>query len=237
MVIVGTEAGRREVEHFYGVPRSRIRKLPHPTPTFALPTAGNALPPSHERAMPEPYVVYPAQFWAHKNHVGLLRAIAILRDVHDARLHLALVGSDKGSETHVRRAARELNLEDQVHFLGFVARESLVSLYRGALALAYVSYFGPENLPPLEAFALGCPVVAGDVSGAREQLGSAALLVPPSDPRAIADALLSIHRDQSLRLDLISRGVERAAAYTSDSYALDMFRILDELEPVIRTWR
>jgi glycosyltransferase involved in cell wall biosynthesis len=43
--------------------------------------------------------------------------------------------------------------------------------------LRYPSFFGAENLPPLEAFALGCPVIAADMPGAREQLGDAAILV------------------------------------------------------------
>lgn len=237
IVIVGTDAGQAEVERFYDVPQERIRKLPHPTPTFALRAPDSDLTSGPPRGVREPFVVYPAQFWAHKNHVGLLRAVAILRDRHDTRLHLAFVGSDMGNEAHVRRVAHDLDLEGQVQFLGFVSREVLVSLYRKALALAYVSYFGPENLPPLEAFALGCPVVAADVPGAREQLGDAALLVVPTDPQAIADALLSVLRDESLRRDLVSRGHVRAASYTTEKYALDMFHILNQIEPVVRTWR
>jgi glycosyltransferase involved in cell wall biosynthesis len=51
-----------------------------------------------------------------------------------------------------------------VHILGIVTREDLLDLYVGARALVYVSYFGPENLPPLEAFGLGCPVIVSKVS-------------------------------------------------------------------------
>ena len=129
-----------------------------------------------------PYLLYPAQFWSHKNHATLLRALALLPEYT-----LACVGSDKGYLDHVRGLARELGVLDRVRFLGFVETDELVALYRGAHALVYLSFFGPENLPPLEAFALGCPVVQADVAGAREQLGDAALLVPPTDPRAVAD--------------------------------------------------
>jgi len=146
-VIVGTSAGQAEVERFYGVPPERIRRLPHPTPSFALdPSAardGDAL----VRYGLEPgYVLYPAQFWAHKNHVGLLHALKLLRDDHDVHLPAVFVGSDKGNEAHVRRVAESLGLRDQVHFLGFVPRSDLVTLYRHAFALAYVTFFGPENL-------------------------------------------------------------------------------------------
>lgn len=238
MVIVGTAAGQAEVEHFYGVPPTRIRRLPHPTPSFALDapvaTDGNAL----ARYGLEPgYVLYPAQFWAHKNHVGLLHALRLLRDEHGIDLRAVFVGSDKGNESHVRQVARSLGLGAQVRFLGFVPRSDLVMLYRHAFAMAYVTFFGPENLPPLEAFGLGCPVVASDVPGAREQLGDAALLAAPTSESQIANALLTLHRDAPLRTHLIERGYERARAFTAAHFVQGMCGIMDELEPVVRTWR
>jgi glycosyltransferase involved in cell wall biosynthesis len=84
-------------------------------------------------------------------------------------------GSDKGNESYIKQMAAELDLADQVKFLGFVPQEDLCSLYRNAFALTYVTFNGPNGLPPLEAFALGCPVVASKILG--EQLGDGALLV------------------------------------------------------------
>ncbi|MFM6269445.1 MAG: glycosyltransferase, partial [Dolichospermum sp.] len=55
----------------------------------------------------------------------------------------------------------------------------MTSLYINAFSLAFMSFFGPDNLPPLEAMALGCPVIASKVSGSEEQLGNNALLVNP----------------------------------------------------------
>jgi glycosyltransferase involved in cell wall biosynthesis len=113
----------------------------------------------------------------------------------------------------------------------------LVALYRNALALTYTTFFGPENLPPLEAFALGCAVVASAVNGSEEQLGDAALLVPPTDHVALGNAILHIHSDPGIRTRLIERGLQRAHRFTKADYVRGMVAILDELEPVIRTWR
>ena len=63
------------------------------------------------------------------------------------------------------RQAAERGLAGAVHILGFVSDEELVALYQHAHALLYLSRFGPENLPPLEAFALGCPAIVEDVCG------------------------------------------------------------------------
>ena len=155
-VIAGTEIGRQEIEAFYQVPAERIRVLRHPTPRFALEASG-AAPPSLERfQLPAGYVFYPAQFWPHKNHVNLLLALKVLKD-SGLELHAVFTGADKGNAEKVKAFAESLGLQDQVRFLGFVSVEELSALYRGAMCMAYVSLFGPENLPPLEAFALGCP--------------------------------------------------------------------------------
>jgi len=147
-----------------------------------------------------------------------------------------LVGSDKGNVNHVKRWVNELGLEKQVRFLGFVPQEDLISLYRNAFALTYLTFFGPENLPPLEAFALSCPVVASDVSGAREQLGDAALLVDPANPAACAQAIKSLHDDPALRDVLIERGLERASRWTGRDFVRGVFSIFDEFEAIRRCW-
>jgi glycosyltransferase involved in cell wall biosynthesis len=148
---------------------------------------------------------------------------------------LALVGSDKGYLDHVRGIARDLGVLERTRFLGFVETTELATLYGGAHALVYLSFFGPENLPPLEAFALGCPVVQADVPGAREQLGDAALFVSPTDATAAADAVRRLE-DPALRARLIEAGRERAGAYSADAYVRGVLDFLDEFEPVRSCW-
>ena len=82
-----------------------------------------------------------------------------------------------------------LVLEERVKFVGHVDDQELSRLYLSATALVYASLSGPENLPPLEAMAAGCPVLNSDFPAAREQLGEAALFVPPLDPTAWAAAM------------------------------------------------
>jgi glycosyltransferase involved in cell wall biosynthesis len=236
-VVVGTEAGKEEVREFYGIPDTRIRILPHPTPTFAL-TAGNQnkkpLPTSFD--IPEGFLFYPAQFWPHKNHMTILLAMRLLRNKYSYRPHAVFVGSDCGNLDYVQTMAHELDLTDQIHVLGFVSRDHLIALYQNALVVVYASMFGPENLPPLEAFALGCPVVASKVSGSEEQLGDAALLVPPTDEMAFADAIYAIYSQPTLRASLIQKGRERALKFTGDDFARGIYAILDEFEEIRRGW-
>ena len=237
IIIAGTEAGREEIERFYQVTSDRILILPHPTPGFALMAAPNdtaALLKKYE--LKENYLFYPAQFWSHKNHANLLLAAAALKREHHIDLPVVLVGSDKGNTDYVRQFAAALEPAIDVRFLGFVPVEDLVALYCGAFALTYVTFFGPENLPPLEAFALGCPVVASDVAGAREQLGDAALLVNPRDPSQIAAAVKALYDDKALRQTLIEKGRARAERWTATHFVQSVFGALDDFESVRRCW-
>lgn len=233
-VITGTEVGKREITGSFGVNPDRVRLLPHPTPSFALASPGVRPLSGHLNLRP-PYVVYPAQFWAHKNHIGLIESVAILRD-QGLRIDCALVGSDKGNRKHVEKRVRELKIEDQVHFLGFVSREDLVALYQNALALVYPSLCGPENLPPLEAMALGCPVINADIEGAKEQLGDAAVLVRATESSAIADAIKNLSSTPSRRKELIEKGRLRAKGYTEREFTLDLEKIFNEYRVIRGLW-
>jgi glycosyltransferase involved in cell wall biosynthesis len=237
IIIAGTKVGQEEIERFYQVPPQRIALLPHPTPGFALdapPSRGDEVVAKY--GLPENYLFYPAQFWSHKNHANLLLAVQILRDKHQLAMPVVFVGSDKGNRTYIEDLARQLGLSAQVRFLGFVPAAELVALYRRALALVYVTFFGPENLPPLEAFALGCPVVASNVPGAQEQLGDAALLVDPCSPQEIARAVQSLWEDQALRETLREKGLERARKWTGRHFVRGVFGLLDQFESVRRCW-
>jgi glycosyltransferase involved in cell wall biosynthesis len=236
-VIVTNRAGLDEVERFYQVPRENCITLPHPTPDFALRAADQ---PARSEALVRnfgvlgSYLLYPAQFWPHKNHAAALDALAELR-ARGEELSLVFVGSDKGQLAHVREQVRRHGLERAVYFLGFVEDDELVALYQHAVALLYLSRFGPENLPPLEALALGCPAVVGEVHGAREQFGDSALIVDSNDPAAVADAVQRT-QDREERQRLIAAGRERAGSWTADDYVASVIAFLDQFERERRLW-
>ncbi|MBR1120154.1 glycosyltransferase family 4 protein [Bradyrhizobium lablabi] len=236
-VIVGTRIGRDELIRYFGVPEEHIAILPHPTPGFALRAAGDAASAKPPVSVPKDYIFYPAQFWPHKNHVNLLRALQLLIKADSDAPALVLVGSDKGNRAFVERCAADLGISHKVIFPGFVSNEELIGLYRNARALVYPSFSGPENLPPLEAFALGCPAIVSNYKGAEEQLGDAAVLFDPTDPVAIAQAIGRVLEDDALRAELIERGRVRAAKWTGREFVSGIFDVLDAFEAQRRCWK
>jgi glycosyltransferase involved in cell wall biosynthesis len=236
-LVVGTRVGRDEIVKYYGVPEEHIAILPHPTPGFALRAGDDTHTQKRQPGIPENYIFYPAQFWPHKNHVNLLKALQILVRGDPEAPTLVLTGSDKGNRTFVERCAVDLGISHKVHMLGFVTTDALIGLYRNARALVYPSFSGPENLPPLEAFALGCPVVVSNYRGAEEQLGDAAILFDPASPVAIAKAIADVIKDVSLRAQLIERGKVRAARWTGREFVKGIFGLFDAFEAQRRCWK
>ena len=120
-------------------------------------------------------------------------------------------------------------------YRGFVSEEELASIYSAAFALVFASAVGPDNLPPLEAMSLGCPVVTADVPGAREEFGDAALYFSVTDEYELVEQLLQL-REKGRREDLIQKGDNRARSHQAADYARTMVGVLDEFSRLARNW-
>jgi glycosyltransferase involved in cell wall biosynthesis len=233
-IIVGTERGEHELCRYYGYDPSNVWRIPHPTTLTKSLHGGKVMHVPTQRR--QNAAVYPAQFWAHKNHATLVDAWARLRMLIPNPPALIFTGSDKGNEAWIRNMVAEKGLDDLIEFRGFVSQDALINLYRTAKLLVYPSMFGPENLPPLEAMYYGCPAVVSDYPGAREQYGDAALYVDPLDSSAWAACVLRLVSDSLACRHLEARGLERANAFTSDSFAQLLIGKLCDLARTRRLW-
>lgn len=126
----------------------------------------------------EPFLVYPARGWAHKNHLRLFEALSLLR-VRRPGLRLVLTGGGHDWKT----------LPDGVESLGRVDDIALRSLYRRASALVFPSLYEGFGLPVLEAMAAGCPVAASTAGAIPEIAGDGAVLFDPTDVGAMVEAV------------------------------------------------
>ena len=148
----------------------------------------------------EPFLLYPARAWPHKNHARLLEAFALLRR---SRPELRLVLTGGGHDATPRPAGVEVR--------GPVSPDELAGLYRRAACLVFPSLYEGFGLPPLEAMASGCPVAASDLPAIREVCGEAAVLFDPNDPEAIA---AGVERALAHADECSTHGPRRAAGFT-----------------------
>lgn len=178
------------------------------------------------------YLFYPAQFWSHKNHSTLLAAVALLRD--EGSTHkLVLCGSDRGAGRRIDSLVAHYNLADQVSIIGFVDSTELGALYRAASALVMPSYFGPANLPPLEAWTVGTPVIYPEEF--ESFVGDAAVLFDYDNTRSLADAILrtgspevraSLRKAGDIRLQHFSEQIKLGRQQFADNMERLKFRRL-----------
>lgn len=152
-----------------------------------------------------PYLLYPAQLWAHKNHGLIFRAIKLLGD-EGLEVDLVLCGSDKGQGGELSSLAEQLGVKHRVHMRGFVSSDELATLYMGAAAMVMPSYFGPTNLPLLEAWKAQIPALYPAAFG--EEAEGAALLFDYDDPASLADAIKSALRSE-VRAEVVECGERR----------------------------
>lgn len=239
-VIVGTQAGKQEVIQFYNVLPERIRVLPFPVPPY-MERAKKKLAISSERnPLPQNsisnYIFYPAQFWPHKNHANLLRALKHLHVDYGLKLKLVLTGSDKGNLNYIKELIIALKLQQSIQILGFVKYSELILLYEKAICMVFPSFFGPDNLPPLEAFALNCPVVAAKMPGSEEQLGNAALLFDPSNFQDMAKCIYMIYSNSDTRETLLENGRELIRNKTIKHYIIELEKLFNAFEAYRYCW-
>jgi glycosyltransferase involved in cell wall biosynthesis len=205
MIFAESEAGRSELIKHTNIDEKKIKVIP----LFAGNCVDVKIDKQKEKCFliengleREKFFFYPAQFWAHKNHSGLLQAFAEFTKSHPD-YKLVLTGFDKGNLEYIRSLVPELGIEDNVLFLGFLSTEYINVLYACATSLVMPTYLGPTNMPPIEAMELGCPVICSDLKGHREILGDAALYFDPMNSEELCRAMMTMANDRSFYREAI----------------------------------
>ena len=216
-IITDSEALANAISRRYGIDPERLLPVPFAPASFLSEVTSAAKSAVLGKyGLEEGYFFYPAQFWAHKNHIRILQALLLLNS-RGHRLRVAFAGGDQGNRPHIEGFVEANALRDQVHFLGFVPTEDMRGLYEGCRAVVMPTYFGPTNIPPLEAWLMGKPLIYSSQFG--DQARGAALCVDVDDAGALADAMCAcldketcdkLVREGTLRLQEI--GEERRAA-------------------------
>lgn len=228
-VIVNSQWIREDVCERYGIAARKVQVIPEAPPTQLVPEPSlDDLKNIIKRyRLPERFILYPAVAWPHKNHLRLFDALADLRDRRGLVVPLVCTGalpemqaasaaSASAAEIHaaqhwaaIKARLAQLNLMDQVHFLGFVPQEDLRGLYRLARCLVLPTLFEANSLPIFEAWVDGTPVASSNVTSLPEQIMDAGLIFDPFDPIAIGDTVARLFTDDVLCEELRDRGRRR----------------------------
>src|SRR6185503_10502258 len=118
-----------------------------------------------------------------------------------------------------------------------VPDEDMAALYTLSAGLVMPTFFGPTNLPPLEAWHYGRPVITSDIRGVREQIGDAGLLADPKSPPQLARAMLELWRNDTLGSTLAERVRRLLQAYSWPTYLKGVASIVAAASERVRTGR
>ena len=224
-ILVDSDLGRVHVCQSYGSDGLGIYKLPFIPQVKVSFTKKEETETLERLAVPQQFLFYPAQFWPHKNHKILIDASNnILNYCGD--FNLVLTGSKTLEYKKLTALCKKLGLETRVHFLGRVSDKELGILYQNAKAMIMPTFFGPTNIPPLEAIQYGCPVAVSNNYAMPEQLGEAAIYFDPSSLAEIETCILTLWNDQEVRKRLIAEGYKKSQEYTQENFASNLMAVL-----------
>lgn len=221
-VVVGSQWIKDDIVRHYRINPDKIQVIAEnpPTQLYTEPTEESLLKVKSKFDLKQPFAIYPAVTWPHKNHIPLLKAIASVRDSRGLVINLVCTGSLH--EPHwpaIERCINELNLQSQVKFLGFVSEDDLRAIFRLSDFLVQPTLFEASSLPIFEAWAEGVPVTCSNLTALPDQVLDAALLFDPGTVEAIADAIARMATENQLRQELRERGYRRLSDFDAERTA------------------
>jgi glycosyltransferase involved in cell wall biosynthesis len=211
-VITGTHHAAADLTRHYGIRSERIRVTPYGIDEGFLGQPADR-PPAPAGSPPR--LLFPGAPIPRKNLDIVLRALAAAPPGSKlAEATLAITGASGSDFPELVRQIRGLGLDERVTWLGVIEFTRLPAVLRAADLVVYPSRHEGFGFPPLEAMAVGTPVVASTASCLPEVLGNAALLVSPDDLGGLIEAVESVLTRPALGAHLAEAGRRHAAGFT-----------------------
>jgi glycosyltransferase involved in cell wall biosynthesis len=162
----------------------------------------------------EQYILFVGSLKPHKNISTLLQAFMLLRQHHDIRQRLLIVGDDARWKSVLVEECSRLGILENTTFVPFVSQELLPKVYAGADLLVMPSTIEGFGLPVLEAMASGTPVVCSRAASLPEVAGDAALYFDPASAEELVQRIEELLKSRELHESLRAKGLERAKHFT-----------------------
>jgi glycosyltransferase involved in cell wall biosynthesis len=195
-----------------GLPPARVVTIPIRLATrLQKPSAENVSAVLQKYSLKENgFLLYPANFWCHKNHSMLLTAFAMYRHRHpESPLQLILTGSPDERMNLLQEAVQRMGLQSSVTLPGYLSEDEFAPLLATCKALIFPSLYEGFGMPVLEAMAFSKPVLCSNVTSLPEVAGDGALLFDPRKPHEILATIEQIMADPKLASLLVERGKAR----------------------------
>jgi glycosyltransferase involved in cell wall biosynthesis len=162
------------------------------------------------------FFLYTGAIHPRKNLMNLLKAFSLFKKRQQNNWKLVLAGRLAWKYNRFLESLKTYKYRDDVILTGYVEETELVKITGAAYAMVYPSLWEGFGVPVLEAMKCNVPVITSADSAMQEIAGDAALYADPVNQQDIADKMMMVYKDESLRSRLIEKGKERVKIYSWD---------------------
>jgi len=238
-IITASESTKRDVMRFYSIPEERVsvvyegvnhKKFKSEKSSYSNIYQKYKLSPMHK------YVFHISSETPRKNVDGLVKAFYKLKTKYKlTNLKLLKAGNPQYQRDRERllNLIKQLGLQEDVMFLGYVPKEDLPGLYSIAELFVFPSFYEGFGLPVLEAMACGTAVITSNTSSLPEIVNDAGIMVNPHNISDLAEAMHKVLRNEELRKKMINEGLERARIFSWKTSADETLKICERISKKI----
>jgi len=231
LLLADSESTRQDLIELMHVASERIRVIyPALDPSFYPRDDAEVQAVCARYGIVGPYILSVGTLQPRKNFVRLIEAYHTVWAARDIPHRLVIAGGPGWLYEPIYEARERLRLQDRVILPGFVEEQHLPALYSGADLFAFPSLYEGFGFPVLEAMACNTPVITSNTSSLPEAAGRAALLVPPTDVDALAEAISQGISNTALRQELLRAGREQCSRFSWDQSAEQLLAAYASLE-------
>lgn len=177
--------------------------------------------------IPEEYIFYPANFWLHKNHEILLKAVKEYKQAFNKNINLVFTGYDENNFFKIKKIVNKLGIKKEVMILGYVQANDLPLIYANAKALVFPSLFEGFGIPLLEAMWQNCPVLCSKNTSLPEVGRDAVLYINEHDPKDIAFKINEVIENPKIRNFLIKKSKKVRQMFSYEKCAKETLRAIE----------
>lgn len=173
------------------------------------------------------YILYVGTLQPRKNLITLIESFSLFKKQNPG-FKLVISGKKGWLYEHIFQRVKELQLDKEVKFVGFIKDEDLVNLYTHAFCFVLPSLYEGFGLPLLEAMCFGCPVISSFTSSLPEVGGDACLYFDPRNSNELAEKLLELSGNRKMRYDLIKKGRERIKLFSWQKCTEETLKVIQQ---------
>jgi len=209
-IITISENTKEDIIKFYNISEKKIKVI-YLASSFTELNMDKINNVDIRHKLPKKFILYVGSRWGYKNFYNFIKAIPLLLK-NDRNLFIVCAGGGFFNENE-KGFLKSISIQKKI-FQFQVDDEGLQVLYKNALAFVFPSLYEGFGIPVLESFACGCPVICSKTSSLPEVAGNAAVYFEPTDKVLMLNSIQKVIYDNSLRHQLIEKGIQRVKEFT-----------------------